>query len=66
MSEDAELKEFLRQHFLKMSDFEKRITEDCPNCGSHVSKLEQVGRCVYARPCDCRIWQGFVPDKWKD
>lgn len=50
---------------LSLMDFEKRVTEDCPHCGKHVDRLDQVGRCVYARPCNCRVWQGRVPQAWR-
>jgi hypothetical protein len=45
--------------------FQLRDTEDCPQCGGHVTRIEQVSRCVYATPCGCRLWQGTVPDAWK-
>lgn len=35
--------------------------DECVRCGAHVDQLEQVGRCVYARPCGCRQYQGKVP-----
>lgn len=34
----------------------------CPHCGAHIDHMEQVGACVYARPCNCRQYQGTVPD----
>jgi hypothetical protein len=59
--EDRKVEEFLS----KMTAFESRTTEACPHCGQHVDALEQVGRCVYSRPCGCRQWQGRVPAVWK-
>lgn len=47
-------------------DFEQRKTEGCPHCGKHVTRLEQVGHCTYARPCNCRLWQGKIPEAWLD
>jgi hypothetical protein len=47
-----------------MTAFTDRKTEDCIHCGKHVTKLRQVGRCVYAEPCGCRLWQGKVPKAW--
>ena len=52
--------------FKAMIDFWNRKTEDCPHCGEHVESMEQVGRCVYSRPCGCRQFQGLVPEKWKE
>lgn len=48
----------------KLGAFESRSSEDCPHCGQHVTGLKQVGRCVYARPCGCRLWQGRIPAAW--
>jgi hypothetical protein len=45
--------------------FMQRETEDCPQCHKPVTGLSQVGRCVYARPCGCRVCQGQVPKAWK-
>lgn len=45
--------------------FDRRETENCPHCGQHVTSLRQVGRCVYASPCNCRVWQGKVPEAWR-
>jgi len=33
----------------------------CPICQTPIERKKQVGRCVYAEPCGCRLWQGFVP-----
>lgn len=32
----------------------------CPYCQTKIEQKEQVGRCVYARPCGCRLYQGRV------
>ena len=63
-AEEAEVMQIASEMFSRMITFENRETEDCPQCSKHVDKLEQVGRCVYARPCNCRVWQGVVPEKW--
>ena len=34
-------------------------------CGYADVKLEQVGLCVYARPCGCRIGQGELHPEWR-
>ena len=33
----------------------------CPHCHVPITKLYQVGRCVYNRGCRCRQYQGVVP-----
>lgn len=48
----------------KMVSLWMRKTEECPHCGAHVESMEQVGRCVYSRPCGCRQLQGRVPKEW--
>jgi hypothetical protein len=30
----------------------------CPHCGRDIVRKRQVGRCVYADPCGCRLYQG--------
>lgn len=42
-----------------------RESEDCPQCGAHVDAMEQVGRCVYSRPCNCRQGQGRLHAAWE-
>lgn len=63
---DPEIAEIARRYMIRLFGFETRESEDCQNCGNHVGQLEQVGRCVYARPCGCRIWQGTVPEAWRE
>lgn len=58
---EAELAAFLNN----LTAFEQRKSEACPQCGKHVDNLRQIGRCVYASPCNCRVWQGHVPQAWK-
>lgn len=58
--QEAEIAAFLNN----LTSFEQRRSEDCPHCGKHVDSLQQVGRCVYASPCNCRVWQGKVPKAW--
>lgn len=45
--------------------FMSREQEYCFHCGRPVTSLQQVGRCVYANPCGCRMWRGKIPDVWK-
>jgi len=49
----------------KMSNLMQRKIEECFRCGTTVKAMEKIGRCVYARPCGCRLWQGTVPGAWK-
>lgn len=44
---------------------DKGEIEDCVHCGKKIESMRQVGRCVYASPCGCRLWQGKVPEAWK-
>lgn len=32
----------------------------CPTCHEPVEQKDQVGRCVYARPCGHRMFEGKV------
>lgn len=37
----------------------QRLTSGvCPECGAAVERERQVGRCVYAEPCNHRLYQG--------
>jgi hypothetical protein len=60
-AQNADIAAFLN----KMAALMSRESEDCCQCGKHVERMEKVGRCVYARPCNCRLWQGKVPQAWK-
>lgn len=57
--EDREINAFLTGF---AEELQKGI-ENCVHCGAKVDHLEQVGRCVYARPCGCRQYQGRLPKK---
>lgn len=39
--------------------------DECPQCGAKMESAEKIGRCVYARPCGCRVMQGELPEHWK-
>lgn len=30
----------------------------CPHCDTPIERRVKVGRCVYSRPCGCRLYQG--------
>ena len=62
---DPEIKEIARRYMIRLFGFETRESEDCPVCGAHVHSLIQIGVCVYARPCRCRLWQGTIPEAWR-
>lgn len=34
----------------------------CPHCQRAIEQTEQVGWCIYARPCGCRLMQGRISD----
>ena len=36
----------------------------CPHCGTKITDMRQIGRCVYAG-CGCRLYQGWLPEKWR-
>jgi hypothetical protein len=46
-------------------DLNSRKTEECCHCHRAVDRMKQVGRCVYAEPCGCRLWQGTIPEAWR-
>lgn len=56
--EDAErerqMKRDVEEYFAAIDD------NRCPHCGADVLKRQQVGRCVYARPCGHRLYQGTL------
>ncbi len=66
MSDDTEVMDALVKDWLEwVNAFCKRETDVCFTCGKQVTKLTQVGRCVYAS-CGCRQFQGTVPDAWRE
>lgn len=40
--------------------FGKLNSDVCPHCDTPITSKRQVGRCVYADPCGCRLYQGTV------
>lgn len=44
----------------KYLDLLARGFPECPHCGKTVENKIQVGRCVYAEPCGCRLSQGTL------
>lgn len=45
----------------KFSEMLQGNVTTCLHCDQPVDHLEKVGRCVYARPCGCRQYQGRLP-----
>ena len=35
---------------------------ECWHCGTHLTAKRQVGPCIYAEPCGCRLGQGRLRD----
>ncbi len=48
-----------------MAKLMRRETDICFQCGKQITSMQKVGKCVYAS-CGCRLWQGHVPDAWKN
>lgn len=45
-----------------LTPFQTDLDNDiCPHCKTPIQHWQQVGRCVYAEPCGCRLYQGRVP-----
>jgi hypothetical protein len=49
----------------KLNALNNGDSDKCIHCGAVVTSMRKVGRCVYAKPCDCRLWQGNIPPAWK-
>lgn len=54
-AEEAEIREALAQALSEMAE------GICTTCHTKIKHYDQVGRCVYARPCGHRQYQGKVP-----
>lgn len=54
-----EATEALNKYFAKLN------ADICPHCDTPFTDQRQVGRCVYAVPCNCRLYQGTVAEKFK-
>ena len=49
---EREVAESLRRYLTAIAE------DTCPHCGRKIEDKEQIGRCVYAWPCRCRLYQG--------
>lgn len=61
--EDAAIVRRLIEGLARMSRGEQKT---CLHCEAPIEELEQDGRCVYAKPCGCRQYQGTLPRKADD
>ena len=62
---DDELK-IISAQVKKLDDLASGKTTACPICGATVIRMTQSGRDVYLEPCGHRLWQGLVPNYWRD
>ncbi len=49
--------------------FENLNADLCPFCQAKIEEEQQVGRCVYAKPCGHRLYQGRAKTEkktWKE
>ena len=56
---------FFEEERRQVESLSNRETTACIHCGETVTRITQVGRCCYARPCGCRLWQGVIPEVWR-
>lgn len=61
--QERDLAEFLT----RLAAFCMKETTVCPypDCNQEVESMEKVGRCVYLRPCNHRLWNGDIPEAWE-
>ena len=64
-AEIDEEERFIAGFLVKLAALTGGKGERCIHCDEPIEKLEQVGRCVYARPCNCRQYQGRLPKRDK-
>lgn len=64
--EDAAHEAFIKERLIEWGKLHNHETDICIHCRKKVNKLVQVGRCVYASPCNCRLWQGKIPKEWQE
>ncbi len=54
---EAQAKEAETQRMIR-GFFENLQNDICPHCRTAIEARRQGGRCVYAEPCGCRLYQG--------
>lgn len=62
---DPESEKKLGEFIIHLAQFMAGQTDTCWHCKGKVEEVEQIGNCVYARPCGCRAYQGKVTKAWK-
>jgi hypothetical protein len=65
MTQDNDREAQIATFLEKLVKLTNREIEDCIVCEKHIVTMSKIGRCVYAYPCGCRLWQGVVPEAWK-
>lgn len=63
--EIAEREQWISQAVAAFARLVARESDTCPHCGRQITSMRQVGRCTYGS-CGCRLFQGAVPDAWKE
>lgn len=56
-AKDAEIEASIRSWVNKLAN------DICPHCDTPIQREVQVGRCVYAEPCNHRLYQGRAKRK---
>ena len=56
-AEQAEVNAFIE----RLRKLDSGELQKCIHCSAPITRLNQVGRSVYARPCGCRQYQGRLP-----
>lgn len=62
--EIAEDESKIELYIKRLNSLQNGKTDICPQCGERISSMRKIVRCVYAQPCNCRLWQGEVPQAW--
>jgi hypothetical protein len=58
---EADAEEYAQQSEARLQEFFDRLASNkCPHCGVEVEEKIQIGPCVYAKPCNHRMYQGKV------
>ena len=56
---DEQLDEMVAEIDTELEEFNAKVQAGiCHVCDTPITSETQVGRCVYAAPCGCRLWQG--------
>jgi hypothetical protein len=64
LSEQEVAEEAAREKAIVANFLEEMVAGvTCPHCHVAIEEKMQVGRCVYAKPCGHRLYQGTLPKK---